>query len=91
MKISYDPAKRDWTLRERQIDFLDAAKVFDGLTFEFLDLRKEYGEPRVISIGYLDGRMVMIGWTQRGVDRHVFTMRKCNAREQAKYRYHFAV
>jgi uncharacterized DUF497 family protein len=30
MEISFDPAKRDWTLRERGLDFLDAAEVFDG-------------------------------------------------------------
>lgn len=91
MKISCDPVKRDWTLKERDIDFFDAAKVFDGPTFDFLDLRKDYGEVRMISIGHFDGRMVMIGWTQRGADRHVFTMRKCNAREQAKYRHHFTI
>ena len=91
MKISFDPAKRERTLQERQIDFLDAARVFEGLTIDFPDLRKEYGEARTISIGYLDGRMVMIGWTQPGASRPVFTMRKCNAREQAKYRPRFAV
>ena len=51
MKISFDPAKRERTLQERQIDFLDAARVFEGLTIDFPDLRKEYGEARTISIG----------------------------------------
>jgi hypothetical protein len=30
--------------------------------------------------------MVMVGWVQRGNDRHVFTMRKTNERETQKYR-----
>jgi uncharacterized DUF497 family protein len=28
MKITFDPAKREWTLRERSLDFHDAPKVF---------------------------------------------------------------
>jgi uncharacterized DUF497 family protein len=31
-KITFDPAKRDWTLRERGLDFLEASLVFDGTT-----------------------------------------------------------
>ena len=32
----------------------------------------------------LAGRMVVVGYTPRGADRHVFSMRKANAREQAR-------
>ena len=28
--ITFDPAKRDWTLHERGLDFADAAEVFTG-------------------------------------------------------------
>ena len=35
MKITYDPAKRAWTLRERGLDFEQAAQVFAGPTIEF--------------------------------------------------------
>jgi uncharacterized protein len=41
MAITYDPAKRDWTLRERGLDFNDAAKVFAGLTIDIPDLRHD--------------------------------------------------
>ena len=30
------------------------------------------------------GRMVAVGYTPRGVDRHVFSMRKANEREQTR-------
>jgi hypothetical protein len=30
-------------------------------------------------------RIVVVGWVQRGNDRHVFTMRKANDREIKKY------
>jgi uncharacterized DUF497 family protein len=85
MIITYDPAKREWTLRERGLDFERAAEVFAGPTIDIPDLRRDYGELRINSIGYLGGRMVFICWTQRGDDRHIISMRKANAREQARY------
>lgn len=85
MAISYDPAKRDETLNERGLDFADAEKVFAGLTLTLPDLRRDYGEERFQTYGLLDERLVMVVWTQRGEDRHVMSMRKCNEREQIKF------
>jgi uncharacterized protein len=85
MAITFDPAKRDATLGERGLDFASAAEVFDGPVYERVDDRHSYGQMRVITIGRLNGRMVVICWTPRGADRHVFSMRKANAREQARY------
>ena len=82
--ITYDPAKREKTLSERGLDFSDAAIVFAGVTLEIEDTRKDYGEKRVICYGLLDGRMVVVGYTPRGADRHVFSMRKANEREKAR-------
>ena len=84
MRITFDPAKRDKTLAERGLDFLDAEIVFEGITLEFEDIRKEYGEQRIVCFGSLAGRMVAVGYTPRGADRHVFSMRKANEREQAR-------
>jgi uncharacterized DUF497 family protein len=86
MEISFDPGKRDKTLRERRLDFRDAAEVFAGVTYRWTDARFDYGEVRIITIGKLRGRMVVIVWTQRGEARHIVSMRKANEREQAKYR-----
>jgi uncharacterized protein len=85
MKITFDPAKRDWTLRERGLDFAEADQVFAGVKLERPDRRRNYGEVRIITVGYLRGRMVVVCWTPRGDARHVFSMRKANEREKAKY------
>ena len=82
MRITFDPAKRDKTLQERGLDFADAEIVFEGVTLEIEDKRHDYGEARVICYGLLLGRMVVVGYTPRGADRHVFSMRKANEREQ---------
>jgi uncharacterized DUF497 family protein len=82
MRVTFDPKKRETTLRERGLDFEDAEIVFAGITLEVEDTRREYGEARIICYGLLAGRMVVIGYTPRGADRHVFSMRKANEREQ---------
>lgn len=84
MRITFDPAKRNKTLASRGLAFEDAAVVFEGVTLEIEDARKDYGETRIICYGYLMGRMVVVGYTPRGDARHVFSMRKANAREEAR-------
>jgi hypothetical protein len=86
MAIRFDPAKRALTLAERGIDFTDAERVFAGLTFTIADERRDYGEDRFQTYGWLEGRLVMVVWTERGDDRHVISMRKCNDRETLRYR-----
>jgi len=90
VEISYDPMKRDATLRERGLDFAEAAGVFDGPAFEFEDVRFDYPERRFCTIGLLGERMVVIVWaaTERG--RRVISMRKANEREQARFRSRLA-
>ena len=82
MPITYDPDKRRPALLERGLDFEDAKYVFDGPTLEVEDRRKDYGEVRIVCDDLLQGRMVAVGYTPRGADRHVFSMRKANEREQ---------
>jgi uncharacterized DUF497 family protein len=83
MAITFDPAKRAKTLSDRGLDFADAEAVFAGVTLDVEDRRRDYGEVRMICYGMLAGRMVVVGYTPRGADRHVFSMRKANEREQA--------
>jgi len=85
MLIEFDSAKREKTLAERDIDFADAAEVFAGHQFTLKDERQNYNEPRFITVGKLNGRMVMVVWTPRGVKRRIISMRKCNEREQNRY------
>jgi hypothetical protein len=85
VKITVDPAKREATLRDRQIDFVDAGKVFDGPIYTREDTRFAYPEVRYVTAGMLDDRMVIIVWTPRDKP-HIISMRKANDREQKRYR-----
>jgi hypothetical protein len=83
--ISFDPAKRGKTLAARGLDFAQAATVFAGVSLTLLDDRRDYGERRFQTYGFLGSRLVMVVWTPRGADRHVISMRKCNAREKKRF------
>ena len=85
MKITFDPAKRASTLRDRNLDFVDAGEVFAGKALNIPDERRDYSEPRIITVGLLRGRMVIVVWTPRGGGRLVFSMRKANDREKARF------
>ena len=58
MEISFDPVKRDETLRERGLAFADAGLVFAGPVVEFEDDRFAYPEPRTVTYGLLGDRLV---------------------------------
>jgi uncharacterized DUF497 family protein len=85
MNISFDPAKRQATLDERGLDFADALTLFEGPELTALDDRKDYGEDRFITYGYLHGRAVILVWTPRDDGRRIISMRHANDRERARF------
>ena len=91
MRITCDPAKRLRTLQDRGLDFEDATLVFEGTTIEVEDIRKDYGERRIICYGLLAGRLVVWGYTPRGNTRHIFSMRKANDREKSRLAPYFEI
>ncbi len=91
MRISYDASKREKALADRGLDFEDAVVVFEDLTVEVEDTRKDYGEQRIICYGLLAGRMVVIGYTPRDAVRHIFSMRKANDREKTRLAPYFGL
>ncbi|MCY4155165.1 MAG: BrnT family toxin, partial [Gammaproteobacteria bacterium] len=65
MKLEFDTIKRAATLEFRGLDMARAGEVFDGPTLTVEDDRRNYGETRFITVGFLDGTMVVIVWTPR--------------------------
>ena len=85
MQITFDPVKRDITLRERGLDFADVAAVFAGEFATRPNQRFDHGEDRYVTAGFLAGRMVIVVWTPRGDTRHIISMRHAHAREQRRW------
>lgn len=88
MEISFDEAKRQKTLAERGLDFLDSVHVFADVHFDVPDDRFDYGEPRIATFGLLGGRMITLVWTPRGAARRIISMRYANDRERARFKKH---
>lgn len=83
---TWDEDKRQRTLAERGLDFAKAEQVFEGKHFTCPDDRCDYGEPRFITAGHLDGRFVVLVWTPRDDGKRIISMRYGHAKEEERYR-----
>ena len=84
----WDDAKRQRTLQDRGIDFADVARLdLDTAVIE-PDLRRNYGEDRLLALGMIDGRLHMLCFTRRGRIVRVISLRRANAREFRKWLAH---
>ncbi len=83
--IEFDEAKRAATLEARGLDMARADEVFTGATLTVEDDRRDYGEDRFITIGFLDDVMVVLVWTPRDGAYRIISMRKANERERTLY------
>jgi uncharacterized DUF497 family protein len=82
--FEWDPNKEERNIRERRIDFTTASRIWDGLVIERIDERRDYGEQRTITIGEIDGRLMVVVSTWRGTARHIISVRKANLREKRR-------
>ena len=82
MKYEWDEAKNRKNLAKHGLSFEDAAEVFSGLCVTFEDDRFEYGEERLITLGLLAGRLVVMAHSPRDEGTRIISMRKGNRREQ---------
>ncbi|MCU0790343.1 MAG: BrnT family toxin [Nitratireductor sp.] len=84
MEFEWDEEKREKVLRERGIDFIDAAAIFEGPVFSWPDGR-DYGEDRFIGIGYAGGTCIVVVYTQRDSAIRLITAWKGGRNDRAEY------
>jgi uncharacterized protein len=85
MQFAWSERKRSINLRGHGLDFVDAARVFEGLTFTYEDDRFEYTEQRFITLGLLAGVPVSIAHTESEDEIRVISFRKATSREAKRY------
>jgi uncharacterized protein len=88
VEIEFDPTKRDWTLRKRGLDFAKAGRIFDEFELTVEDEREDYGEDRFLTLGLLDGKVVVCVWTWRGEARRIISLRRAEKNEREVYYLH---
>jgi uncharacterized DUF497 family protein len=85
MLIEFDTDKSDTNIRDRGLSFERAAS-FDFETAVFAqDNRRDYGEIRFRALGYLDGRLHALVFTEAATGIRVISFRKANKREGLTY------
>lgn len=85
MEFTLSKAKRAANLKAHGLDFIDAPRVFEGLTFTFEDDRFRYGEQRFVTLGLLAGTPVSIVHTETGHEIRIISFRKATHREAQIY------
>ena len=86
MKYEWDEAKDRKSFVKHGLSFEDAHHVFAGPCVTFEDDRFDYGEERLITLGLLAGRLVVIA--HEGT--RIISMRRGNRREQKIYQERLA-
>ena len=85
MKCEWDEAKNRKNAAKHGLCFEDAELVLSGPCVAFEDDRFDYGEERLITLGFLSGRLVVIAHSPRDEGTRIISMRKGNRREQEIY------
>ena len=81
MRFSWSERKQAINLKEHGLDFVDAPRVFEGLTFSYEDDRFAYGEQRFITLDLLAGVPVSIAHTETEDEIRIISFRKATSRE----------
>ncbi|MGO9402600.1 MAG: BrnT family toxin [Terriglobales bacterium] len=85
MNYERDEAKNRKNFAKHGLRFEDADQVFAGPCVTFEDDRFGYREERLITLGLLAGRLVVITHSPRDEGTRIISMRKGNRREQKIY------
>ena len=85
MEFTWAGTKRAANLKAHGLDFVDAPRVFEGVTYTFEDDRSSYGEQRFVTLGLLAGIPVSVVHTESEHEIRVISFRKATKREAKVY------
>ena len=86
MNFEWDDFKNEINIDKHGFDFADGYRVFDSPMVVDIDNRRDYREDRWIGIGMLDGRIVVVIFTEpdRSTTR-IISLRKAFSDERRYY------
>lgn len=84
--VTYDDAKRQTNIfKHDNIDLAQCECIFDSPMLTEEDARDIYGEQRLRSLGWMDGRVVVLVWTEREAGPHLISCRYGDKHETKRY------
>jgi uncharacterized DUF497 family protein len=86
VRFVWDEVKRRTNLHARGLDFLDVPEVFEGPVLELADTRHDYGEDRLIGIGFLHNFVVVLVYTELEEETiRVISLRRALSHERERF------
>lgn len=80
--FEWDEAKSLRNRLQRGFDFEYASQIFEGDLIEEDDLKRDYGERRIIATGRIQDEYLTVVFTWRGVARRLISARYASRRER---------
>ncbi len=85
MEMTFDPAKDAANYAKHGVSLALAAHFEWETAVIWPDNRRDYGETRMAGIGYIELRLHVVAFTDRGETRRIISLRKANKREINRY------
>lgn len=83
MGFEFDGAKEESNIAKHGVSLARAADLEIAATIA--DDRKNYGEPRFRSFGFIDGEAYCLAWTYRGGNIRAISLRRAHKKEMDRY------
>ena len=89
MNVTFDPSKDAANLAKHGVSLTEAAGFEWGTAVMWPDTRRDYGEARMVALGYIGLRIMALVFVDRPpeqpTERRVISLRKANSREVKRY------
>lgn len=87
--FEWDVKKDADNIIKHGISFAEAAGIFEGVVFTAEDARREYGEVRYLSVGAVEGIVILVvAHTYRNGVTRIISARKAKRKERVVYYEH---
>ncbi|WP_036177435.1 BrnT family toxin [Massilia sp. 9096] len=85
MQITFDHAKDQINVEKHDVSLSATADFEWDDALVSVDERRNYGEARMIAIGYIGERLYVVVYVDRHDSRRIISLRKANSREARYY------
>ncbi|MDD2810314.1 BrnT family toxin [Rhodoferax sp.] len=82
---TWNETKRNLNINKHGLDFVGCEAIFDTPVSITEDASEAYGEQRLNAIGWLQGLVVCMTYTERGEDFQVISLRKAEKHEVRQF------
>jgi hypothetical protein len=83
--IEFDAAKNKVNIANHGVDMAEPEHFDFDTTFMTPDTRRDYGEHRIIAVGFIRDRLHVLVFTMPATTIRVISLRKANRRESKTY------